>query len=251
MRLSFGAGFSGGAIAGEWYVTIQFGNYYWNGTDWTTMASYITFDDSRIVGPGPSIEQLEKSINLHLDTLPTIGTEPLYVTVEGTQTVGAPADTITITSTLYVAYHNANPSATIYYADNTGKVNGVTEQLTTEVGDIWQSSAINAALPGEIRYWTSTARTTAYGNIFWDADQNLLLEQVAYQLARKNYRPKQYYEIELNGVVRYNHTFTWGGVDYKPVNLQINERSTSVTYAEYVDGNLETDPNSKRPNQFL
>lgn len=251
MRLSFDAGFPGGAISGEWYITIQFGNYYWNGSDWTTTASFITYTDNRIVGPGPSIEELTNTFTIHLDAFPTIGTEPLYVTVEGTQTAGYPADTIVITSSLYMTYHNANPNTTIYYADNTGKVNGVTEQLTTEVGDIWQSSAINPALPGEIRYWTSAARTTAYGNIFWDADQNLLLEQVAYQLARKNYRPKQYYEIELNGVVRYNHTFNWGGVDYKPVNLQINERSTSVTYAEWIDGNLETDPNSKRPNQFL
>ena len=79
----------------------------------------------------------------------------------------------------------------------------------------------------------------------------MLLERITYQLGRKNYRPRQYYEIELDGVVRYNHTFTWGGVDYKPVNLQITERSTRVTYAEWVDGDLETDPNSKRPDQFL
>lgn len=251
MRLSFDAGFPGGAIDGEWYVTIQFGNYYWNGADWTTTASFITFTDGRIVGPGPSIELLQTSINLHLDTLPQIGTEPLYVTVEGAQTGGYPADTIQITSSLYMTYHNDNPNVTTYYADNTARVNGVTESMSTEIGDIWRSTAILAAIAGEIRCFTSTARTTAYGNIFWDTDQNLLLERVAYQLARKNYRPKQYYEISLSGQIRYNHTFTWDAVDYKPINLTITERSTSVTYAEWIDGNLETDTNSKRPNQSL
>ena len=251
MRLSFDAGFLGGIIAGEWYVTIQFGNYYWNGTDWTTTPSFTTHSDSRIVGPGPSIEELTYTINTHLDTLPQIGTEPLYVTVEGTQTVGYPADTIQITSSLYMTYHNDNPNVTTYYADNTAQVNGVTESMSTEIGDIWRSTAILAAIAGEIRCFTSTARTTAYGNIFWDTDQNLLLERVAYQLARKNYRPKQYYEISLSGQIRYNHTFTWDAVDYKPINLTITERSTSVTYAEWIDGNLETDTNSKRPNQSL
>jgi hypothetical protein len=251
MRLSFSGSFPGGAISVEWYVTVQFGNYFWDGSDWVTTPSYLTYSDSRIVGPGPSIEDLANSFSIHTDPLPQIGTEPLYVTIEGTQTSGYPADTISITSTLYFAYHNDNPTSTLYYADNTGKVNGVTQSLDTEVGDIWQNTATLPALPGEIRCFTTTARTTAYGNIFWDADQNLLIERAAYQLARKNYRPKQYYEIELDGVVRYNHTFNWGGVDYKPVNLQIGERSTSVTYAEWVDGNLETDPNSKRPDQFL
>jgi hypothetical protein len=252
MVLAFDAGFPGGSVNADFYVTIQFGNYYWNGTDWTTTASFVTYSVKGTFGPGPSLETLVHHINGdHLDTLPSIGTEPLYYTVTGTQTTGYPATTIEVTATMYFAYHNANPSATIYYADNTGKVNGTTENMATEIGDIWQSSAILSALPGEIRCFTTTARTTAYGNIFWDADQNLLISAIAYQLARKNYQPKQYYEIELNGVVRYNHTFNWGGIDYKPVNLQIGERSTSVTYAAWIDGELETDPNSKRPDQTL
>lgn len=251
MRLSFDAGFPGGAIDGEWQVYIQFGNYWWNGSDWVTTSSYISYSDHQIVGPGPSIEQFEVSFSLHLDTLPTIGTEPLYVTVNGQQTSGYPADTVLVTSSLYFAYHNDNPKSTTYYADNTAQINGVTEEMRTELGDIWTNSGVAPALAGELRCFTSAARTTAYGNIFWDTDQNLLLERVAYQLARKNYRPKQYYEINLNGNIRYNHTLTWESVDYKPINLTMSERSTSVTYAEWIDGNLETDTNSKRPNQIL
>jgi len=252
MRLSFDAGFPGGTVDVEFYVTIQFGNYYWNGSAWTTTSSFLTYSKKDTFGPGPSLETIQQIISSeHLDTLPTIGTEPMYYTVQGTQTGGYQADSILVRATVKFAYHNANPNTTIYYADNTGRVNGTTESLTTEVGDIWTSSGVAAALPGEIRCWATSARLSAFGNNFWDNDQNLLLERIAYQLGRKNYRPRQYYEIELDGVVRYNHTFTWGGVDYKPVNLQINERSTRVTYAEWVDGDLETDPNSKRPDQFL
>jgi len=252
MRLSFDAGFPGGTVDVEFYVTIQFGNYYWNGSAWTTTSSFLTYSKKDTFGPGPSLETIQQIISSeHLDTLPTIGTEPMYYTVQGTQTGGYQADSILVRATVKFAYHNANPNTTIYYADNTGRVNGTTESLTTEVGDIWTSSGVAAALPGEIRCWATSARLSAFGNNFWDNDQNLLLERIAYQLGRKNYRPRQYYEIELDGVVRYNHTFTWGGVDYKPVNLQINERTTRVTYAEWVDGDLETDPNSKRPDQFL
>ena len=252
MRLGFDSGFTGGSINVEFYVTIQFGNYYWNGTDWTTTSSFITYTEKDTFGPGPSLETIQVTISsAHLDTLPSIGTEPLYYTVEGTQTSGYQADSILVRATMKFAYHDANPNTTIYYADNTGRVNGTTESLTTEVGDIWTSSGVAPALPGEIRCWATSARLSAFGNNFWDADQNLLLERITYQLARKNYRPRQYYEIELDGVVRYNHTFTWEGVDYKPVNLQISERSTRVTYAEFIDGDLETDPNSKRPDQFL
>lgn len=252
MRLGFDASFPGGTVDVEFYVYIQFGNYYWNGSAWTTTSSFLTYTKKDTFGPGPSLETIQVIISSeHLDTLPTIGTEPLYYTVQGTQTGGYMADSILTRATVKFAYHNANPNTTIYYADNTGRVNGTTESLTTEVGDIWTSSGVAAALPGEIRCWATSARLSAFGNNFWDNDQNLLLERIAYQLGRKNYRPRQYYEIELDGVVRYNHTFTWGGVDYKPVNLQINERSTRVTYAEWVDGDLETDPNSKRPDQFL
>jgi hypothetical protein len=251
-RLSFDGGYPGGAVDFEFYVTVQFGNYYWNGTDWTTTPSFVTYHESRIFGPGPSLETIVHHINGdHLDALPTIGTEPVYYTVTGTQTSGYPADTIEVTATMYFAYHNANPDTVTYYADNTGKVNGETVAMETEIGDIWQTNAYNAALPGEIRCWVSAARTVDYGNIFWDTTNSLLIERLTYQLARKNYRPKQYYEIELDGFVSYNHTFNWGSVDYKPVNLQMQDRSTSVTYAEWIDGDLETDPNSKRPDQFL
>lgn len=252
MRLSFDAGFPGGTIDVEFYVTIQFGNYYWNGSAWTTTSSYLTYTQKDTFGPGPSLETMQVIIsNAHLDTLPTIGTEPMYYTVTGTQTGGYMADTLLTRATMYFAYHNANPNTTIYYADNTARINGVTTQLTTELGDIWTSSGVAAALPGEIRCFTSTARTTAYGNIYWDADDNLLLSIVAYQLARKSYQPGQYYELDLHDTHTYNHTFSWDGVDYRPVNMTFNDRDSRATYRALLDGNILTSSESKRPNQEL
>ena len=251
-RLSFDAGFPGGHIDFEFYVKIQFGNYYWNGTIWTTTLSTVTHTEHQIFGPGPSLENIQHHINnAHLATLPTIGTEPLYYTVTGIQTAGYPADTIEVTATMYFAYHNANPSTTIYYADNTKRINGVTTQLNTELGDIWTSSGIAAALAGELRCFTTTGRTTAYGNIFWSADQDLILSIVAYQLARKSYQPGQYYEIDLHGTYFYNHSFTWDSILYKPVNLSFNDRDSRVTYRAYLDGAILTSTESKRPNQDL
>ena len=68
------------------------------------------------------------------------------------------------------------------------------------------------------------------------------MEIVSKEIARKAFRTHQYYELDLNGNVSYNHTFTWGGVDYKPVNLTISERSTRVTYREFIDGDLVPNP---------
>jgi len=252
MNLAFDSGFPGGAINVEFYVTIQFGNYYWDGANWTTTPSFVTYTKKDTFGPGPSLESMVYHINnKHLDNFPQIGTEPLYYTVTGTQTTGYPATSIEVTATMYFAYHNDDPNTTIYYADNTKRVNGVTTQLSTEVGDIWRSSAILSAIAGEIRCFTTTARTTAYGNIFWDTDQNLLLTLVAYQLARKSYQPSQYYEIDLHGTYSYNHSFTWDSVVYKPVNLSFNDRDSRATYRAYIDGDILTSTESKRPNQEL
>ena len=249
-RLGFDAGFTGGAVQVDWYVKIQFGNYFWNGTIWTTTSSFVTFNQKRTLGPGPSIEDFSHTISsAHLANLPAIGTEPLYYDVLAAQVSGYPADSVVTTASLKFAYHNDNPDTTVYYADNTGRVNGITQSMNTELGDIWQPDPADAALPGELRVIVSS--TVSLTNMFWDVEENLLLERIAYQLARKNYQPKQYYEIELNGVITYNHTLTWGGVDYKPINLEASERSTRLTYAQWIDGDLETDPNSKRPDQFL
>jgi hypothetical protein len=40
-------------------------------------------------------------------------------------------------------------------------------------------------------------------------------------------------------------------VVYKPVNLSFNDRDSRATYRAYIDGDILTSTESKRPNQEL
>jgi len=238
------------------YVYIQFANYWWTGTVWSTTQTAIVFTDSRHIenlSPDtPSLEDFTHSINnYHTGDLPNVGSQPLYITVEAIQTDGDDLDGYATTSTMEFRYHGDSPNATIYYADNTKKRNGVDIALTTSIADRWQTSAISSPIAGEIRRFLNSTRNTNGGNLYWDADNNYLVTKVAVTLARSAYKPQQYYELELNNTVGYNHTYTWEGVDYKPLNLSFNDQSTTVTYRQWVDGDLLTDPNNGRPDQEL
>ena len=238
------------------YIYIQFANKWWNGTAWSLTQSAIQYKKQRNIqnlSPDDStVEDFEYSLNnYHLGTLPNIGTQPLYITVEAVQTMGDDLDGYATTSTMVFVYDSGTPGSTVYYGDNTQRRNGVDVNLDTLIGDRWQNSAIDPAIAGEIRRYLNSSRNTTAGNLFWDADENLLLTKVAVQLARTSFKPQQYYELELNTPVTYNHTLTWGGVDYKPLNLQYDEKGTTVTYRQWVEGNIETDPNNGRPDQEI
>jgi hypothetical protein len=242
-RLSFLDGFPGDTIDIEYQVQIKFGNYYWNGTDWTTTVSTATFTKQEFVpGPGPLIHDIEKIVNNYdLDLFPSIGTQQIYITVTAAQVSGYDADSITTTSTLLMTYHNAFPNQLPHYADNTLRQNGVDIRLENEMGDI-PGAAVVATTPGLIQRFISAPRTSAVGNIAWDSNGRYLANLVAEQIARKSFRSHQYYELELDGNVTYNHTTLWGTTYYKPSNLSISERSTRVTYREVIDGNLLAAP---------
>ena len=242
-RLSFDAGFGGGNIEVEYEVQIKFGNYYWNGSDWTTTISTATFTKSQNVGgPGPLVADITYHVNnYHLDTLPFIGTQQIHITVTATQVAGYNADSISVTSTLLMSYHNAFPDYTLHYADNTDRLNGISVQLSNPVGDIQKPSSGTPAI-GEIRLFINAPRTASVGNISWDANRRYLANLVVEQIARKSYRSHQYYELDLDGQITYNHSFTWGALVYKPVNLTVSERSTTITYREFIDGDLEASP---------
>ena len=105
-----------------------------------------------------------------------------------------------------------------------------------------EGAAVVATTPGQIQRFISAPRTSAVGNIGWDADGRYLANLVAEQIARKSFRSHQYYELELDGNVTYNHTTLWGTKYYKPINLSISERSTRITYREIIDGNLLASP---------
>ena len=230
----------------EFSVGIKFGNYWWNGTTWATYQSSVSWAKQRNVqnlSPDtPSLEDFEFSVNnYHLGDIPNIGSEPLYITVTATQIQGADVDGFATTSTMEFVYHAGNPNETIYYGDNTQRRNGVDTSLNTNIADRWQSSAVDVPIAGEIRRFLTTGRTTNVGNLFWDGDNNLLLTKVAIGLARTSYIPQQYYELELNAPIAYNHTFAWGGVDYKPLNLSFDEYTTRITYRQWVYGDIYTE----------
>ena len=237
------------------YVYIQFGPYWWNGTAWSLTQTANQFKKQRNiqnVTGSPTIEDFQYSINnFHTGDLPNIGSEPLYITVEAIQTLGDDLDGFATTSTMVFVYHGDNPNATIYYADNTKRRNGVDVSLNTTIADRWQSSAIATPVAGEIRRFLDATRATNAGNLYWDADNNLLATKVAVELGKSSFKPQQYYELELNTPVSYNHTLTWGGVDYKPLNLSYDQYGTNVTYRQWVYGDILTDPNNNRPDQEI
>ena len=221
--------------------TFKYNGYYWNGSTWTTTASYVTWDISTVVeNPNPYMAIGEDYVtvnNYKLEDLPAIGSQPLLVTFESFQLSGDELGELSTAAQMVLEYKSGAPDYIIYIADNTSRVNGITLDLQTNVADIRQDN--NNVLPGSIRYWPTPDRTaTSLTNAFWDAQRNEIVELVTLEIARKAFRTHQYYELELNGNISYNHTLTWEGVDYKPVNLTMSERSTRVTYREFIDGDL-------------
>jgi hypothetical protein len=219
-------------------LTYKYNGYYWTGTAWSTTLTTIDHVVNFLAenpSPDPAIfEETHTVNNYKLKDLPAIGSEPFYFTVAGTGNVGS----LTFAAQATFQYKAGAPTYVTYIADNTSRVTGITLELATSFTDIAQSGS--TVLNGSIRWYASAASTTGNGNANtkWGNQFNQLIEIVANQIARKAYRTQQYYELELDGNISYNHTFNWGGVDYKAVNLQMLERSTRVTYREFIDGNL-------------
>lgn len=219
-------------------LTYKYNGFYYNGSTWGTTPVTIDYVVNFLAeNPLPDPALFEETVtinNYDLENLPAIGSEPFYFTVTGTGNVGG----LTFAAQATFEYKNGAPDYVTYIADNTSRVLGQTLELQSSVTDIVQNNA--TVLPGSFRWYSSAATVTGNGNanVKWSNDFNQLLEIVANQIARKAYRTQQYYELELDGNFTYNHTFTWGAVDYKMVNLSMQERSTRVTYREFIDGNL-------------
>lgn len=225
----------------DFSLVFQYDGFYWNGTTWTQTFSVITFSitfTAENPSASPALFLEDKVINNYkMTNLPALGSEPFYFTVDADQVSGLDIGDLEATSTAIFEYKAGAPAYVIYIADNTSRVNGTTLDLATSIGDIRQDNT--NVLPGSIRYWSTTNRAaTSSTNAFWDSSRRELVDLVGIQIARKAFRTHQYYELELNGNISYNHTLTWEGVDYKPVNLTISERSTRVTYREFIDGDL-------------
>ena len=232
----------------DWVLTFQYDGFWWDGAEWINSPITVKFNKKFTAenpNPTPGLFTEEFTLNNYKMTdVPALGSEPFYFTVEAQQVAGVDIGDLTPTATAIFEYKAGAPTYIIYIADNSKRVNGTTIDLNTNLGDIRQQpvSGLFTVLPGSIRYFTSLPPTgNGLSNAFWDASRNELGQLVIDQITRKAYQPQQYYEIELDGNVTYNHTFTWDAVDYKPVNLTMGERSTRVTYRAFIDGNLKPD----------
>lgn len=228
----------------DWVLTFQYDGFWWDGSQWVDTPSTVKFTKKFTAenpNPDPGIFTEDQAVNNYkMDSVPAIGSEPFLFTVEAQQSGGVDIGDLSPTATAIFEYKAGAPDYIIYIADNSAKVNGITVDLNTNLGDIRQNN--QNVLPGSIRYFSSVPPTgNGLTNTVWDASRNELGQLVADQIARKAYQPQQYYEIELDGNVSYNHTFTWEAVDYKPLNLTMSERSTRVTYRAFIDGELEPD----------
>ena len=231
-------------VSVEWVVTFQYDGFYWDDVQWLDTPTTVKFTKSfGAENPGAITALFTEDLtinNYKLEDLPALGSQAFNFTVEASQTSGTDIGTLTPRATATFEYKAGAPQYIIYIADNTSRANGVTLDLNTFVADVRQQpvSGLYTVLPSSIRYWPATRTGNGLSNAFWDAQGNEIVELVSQEITRKAFRTQQYYEIELDGNISYNHTLTWDGVDYKPVNLTMAERSTRVTYREFIDGDL-------------
>lgn len=235
------------------YAQARFNGYYWNGTSWVTTPTHFTFHSfsNTVSNPtsAPSLYLFSHSIsNYQLGVFPNVPEDTFYWNIDGEQIGGDEVTSITYKSTLNVTYQGGAPTQTTYYADNTLRRNGVTELQTTNLGDIF---GVTTAAPKQLRAMTASTGTASSATGAWNNTVYPLLELVAYHTARKNALSHQYYELDLTQTVWYNHLFDWGGEDYRPVNVSTGERNTRVTYKKDIDYDIETDPNTGRPDMEL
>ncbi len=215
--------------------TWQFGAYYWNGTAWTLTPSYVShnFTDS-ISNPDPIIIEVNvvESVanNNSMTTLPNIGPNAVYLTVEITRTAG-PALTIdTQNATYKLEYNAASGDNLLYLVDNKSKRIGERRDSTTLLGDKYVNNPSITPTANELRIYTNTGRTTNVGNALWGDDKHPLIYAVYYELVSKLAVPRQYYEIEtVAQVFDYSRRINFGGVYYRMVNLTIEEDRSQTT----------------------
>jgi hypothetical protein len=215
--------------------TWQFNGYYWNGFTWTLTPSYVShsFNES-VSNPDPIIIEVNvaESIanNNSMTTLPNIGPNAVYLTVEITRTAG-PALTIDTEFADYrLEYHTASNDNLLYLVDNKSKRIGERRDSITLLGDKYVNNPSLTPTANELRIYTNTGRTTNVGNALWGDDKHPLIYAVYYELVSKLAVPRQYYELETAAqVYDYSRRINFGGVYYRMVNLTIEEDRSQTT----------------------
>ena len=247
------AGYPSQRVDVDVYAQARFNGYYWDGSNWvTTPTNFLLYTFGQTLSNptgSPSLELYSASINnYHFGNFPNVPEDTFYWDLDGTQVSGDPVTSLVTKGTLTLVYDGDPPAQTTYYADNTARLNGVSETQTTNLGDMF---GVATAAPKQLRAMSATTGTGNSPTGAWNNTTYPLLELVAYYTTRKNAQAHQYYEIDLTAPVWYNHLFAWGTDEYKPVNLSISERNTRVTYKKDIDLDLVTDPNTGRPDMEL
>jgi hypothetical protein len=165
-----------------------------------------------------------------MTTLPNIGPNAVYLTVEITRTAG-PALTIDTEFADYrLEYHTASNDNLLYLVDNKSKRIGERRDSITLLGDKYVNNPSLTPTANELRIYTNTGRTTNVGNALWGDDKHPLIYAVYYELVSKLAVPRQYYELETAAqVYDYSRRINFGGVYYRMVNLTIEEDRSQTT----------------------
>lgn len=227
------------------YAQIRVGAYYYNGTAWTTTPSQWMIVNNHkdtvenTTGSTAIIAGLPFAItNFHTANLPEAGIAPMYITYTIQETGGPYPGILTdhIESTVEFYYHGDLPETTVYRIDNGAQRNGIDQEYTLNIGDLTSASPA----PKQLRTFYLEPRgaaTLVPSN--WDGDA--LLYSSALRLMKKNSRPTQYYEMEIDARVPMSHTLTWESQNYTPINVEINSDGSKVTYVEQIEEDPQRD----------
>lgn len=220
------------------FATIRVGAYYYNGTIWTTTPSQYQIVNNHkdsienLAGTEEIIAGLPFAItNFHTANLPEAGIAPLYITYTIVET-GGPYPGINverIDSSIEYYYHGDTPGQTVFHINNGASRNGIDRSANVTIGETTDVSPVAQQLR---TFYLEPRGVATLVPSNWDGDS--LLHRSAYKMARKQARPVQYYEIELDGRVFMSHSASWGSENYLPMNVEINSDGTKVTYIEQI-----------------
>ena len=181
-----------------WDVQIRYGNYYWTGLQWSTTPSSVSYD-RRVNISGdviPTLGITDLTITtVHLDDFPAIGWQPIYYTVTGSYEGDELGDYVS-QSTYYFHYHDAAPNSLLFLTDNTERLNGVTINLSSSIGDK-PGESVSTPSAGALRKFSTSARTSTVASQYWDASDLPLIIKTIYELNRKNYFFLSHFNCQL------------------------------------------------------
>lgn len=215
--------------------TWQFNGYYWDGSAWSTTPTYATHTFTEGINnpdPLPLETQVTAVIanNKSMTTLPNIGPNNVFLTVEINRTAGKPLTIDTEDAIYRLEYNTQSGDNLLYLVDNKSKRIGERRDSSTLLGDKYVNNPSITPTANELRIYTNTGRTTEIGNALWGTYKYPLIYAVYYELVSKLATPRQYYELETAAQnYDYSRRINFGGTYYRVVNMTIEEDRSQLT----------------------